>query len=162
MERVNKGREGGKLRGEREIEMRTEEKRRERGVWGGRKGGTRERKRERGRGEKEAGGGGLNEEGQEMMQNNSGKPSMETHEPHHTQKKSCSGSLPVTGHQIAVGMEVERICPSFPWPWVTHGSPHHLVGFWTSVFPSDCVDRMKGCLLLTQQNVVQYLGVSLA
>lgn len=122
----------------------------------------REREREGGRGEKEAGGGGLNEEGQEMMQDNSGKPSTETHKPHHTQEKSCSGSLPVTGHQIAVGREVERMCPSFAWPWVTHGSPHHLVGFWTSVFPSDCVDRMKGCLLLTQQNVVQCLGVSLA
>lgn len=79
------------MRGEREIEMRTEEKRRERGVWGGRKGGTRERKRERGRGEKEAGGGGLNEEGQEMMQNNSGKPSMETHEPHQPRRNPALG-----------------------------------------------------------------------
>lgn len=46
MERVNKGREGGNLRGEREVEMRTEEKRREGSggsgrreseVWGGTK-----------------------------------------------------------------------------------------------------------------------------
>ena len=43
--------------------------------------GGREGRREGGRREKEAGGGGLNEEGQGMTQDNSGKPSTETVSP---------------------------------------------------------------------------------
>lgn len=57
----------------------------------GREEQEREREREEGEKRRQEGGGDLNEEGQEMMQDNSGKPSMETHEPHHTQEKSCSG-----------------------------------------------------------------------
>lgn len=124
--------------------------------------GREERKRERegGREErKEAGGGGLNEEGQGMTQDNSGKPSTKQ-SAHHTpgeillwvpandRPSDCSGEGGVENVSL------------LSWAVVTHRSPLCPLFLGPSVFPSDCVDRMKGCLLLTQQNVAQCLGVS--
>ena len=62
-----------------------------------------------------------------------------------------------------MGREVERMVTValLPLPRVTHGAPHHLRGFRSSMFPFGCVDRGKGGLLLTQQNVVRQPGVGL-